>query len=308
MKKIASEISKLLKGVIKLDYSLCELNWFKVGGSAELFFEPLNIKDLQLFLKLLPKKIPVTVIGAGSNILVGDGGIEGAVIKLNSDFKKIEIFGNRIKAFAGAYDSEVCRFASKNNKSGLEFLIGIPGTIGGGLRMNAGCGGKEFKDVVLFAEGLWRDGTVFRLSPKEMSMTYRKNNIANDCIFTSATFISKNGSSKFIKNKVKKFIQIRATTQPQGVKTGGSTFTNPKGKKAWELINDAGCKNLKCGNAIISDKHCNFIINEGGATADEIENLANMVSRKVFVNSGIKLKWEIKKVGKFYGKYLNDQK
>ena len=174
--------------------------------------------------------------------------------------------------------------------------------------MNAGCGGKEFKDVVLFAEGLWRDGTVFRLSPKEMSMTYRKNNIANDCIFTSATFISKNGSSKFIKNKVKKFIQIRATTQPQGVKTGGSTFTNPKGKKAWELINDAGCKNLKCGNAIISDKHCNFIINEGGATADEIENLANMVSRKVFVNSGIKLKWEIKKVGKFYGKYLNDQK
>ena len=172
MKKIASEISKLLKGVIKLDYSLCELNWFKVGGSAELFFEPLNIKDLQIFLKLLPKKIPVTVIGAGSNILVGDGGIEGAVIKLNSDFKKIEIFGNRIKAYAGAHDSEVCRFASKNNKSGLEFLIGIPGTIGGGLRMNAGCGGKEFKDVVLFAEGLWRDGTVFRLSPKEMSMTY----------------------------------------------------------------------------------------------------------------------------------------
>ncbi len=298
MKNIISIFKNKTKGILKSNFPLSNLTWFNVGGCAEFFYIPFDLQDLQNFLKLLPNEIPVTYLGAGSNILIRDGGIEGVVIKLKEPLNKIQINGNKIKAFAGVHDSELTRFATKNLKSGLEFLIGIPGTVGGGIRMNAGCAGKEFKDVILYAEGFNRDGKIFKLSPNDMGMTYRKNKLPDDWIFTSATFVTKNDCQINIKNKVKKNLLNRISSQPKGVKTGGSTFKNPKDIKAWELIDKAGCRNLKNGKARVSSKHCNFIINEGGATATEIEDLGEIIRKKVLKTSGIELAWEIKKIGK----------
>ncbi len=274
------------------------LTWFGVGGPAQWLFEPADTEDLIYLLKNCPREIPINVLGAGSNTLVRDGGIKGITIKLSGFFKKISLIQpNSISVGAGASDAEVARFAAKNEISGLEFLIGIPGTIGGGIIMNAGANGREFKDILKWASAIDRNGIQHVINAKDLKMEYRQTNIPKDWIFTHAEFFGCKGNILNIREELKNCLKHRAEAQPLGKRTGGSTFANPKGNKAWKLIEDAGCRGLTVGRAQVSEKHCNFLINNGGATATEIEKLALEIYQRVEQRTGIKLRWEIKRMG-----------
>ncbi len=282
---------------IHTEKNLAKYTWFGVGGNAEILYIPEEEKSLEIFLKDKPHGYDLFTIGAGSNLLVRDKGINGITLITNK-LNKISIDKDGIiTASCGAKDAEVARFARDHNRTGLEFLIGIPGTIGGGIKMNSGAFGSEFKDVLVDVKAINHDGEYKIFSNEDLKMKYRRIGLKNDWIFLSARFKTTNGSKEYIRDKMKKIINSRKIAQPIGVKTGGSTFKNPQGSQAWQLIDRAGCRGLKNGDAMISEKHCNFIINLKSANAKQIEELGQNVKQKVFENSGIQLNWEIERVG-----------
>ncbi|MDR3450326.1 MAG: UDP-N-acetylmuramate dehydrogenase [Alphaproteobacteria bacterium] len=271
--------------------------WFRAGGPAEILFSPADEDDLAQFLASCPDDVPVTVLGVASNTLVRDGGVPGAVVKLGPAFAGVKAAGETVRAGAGAVDLNVASAAQAAGIEGLEFLCGIPGTVGGGLRMNAGAYGREFKDIVVSVEAVTRKGERRVLSPADMGFHYRHTHAPEDLIFTSALLRGLRGDAVEIQARMTEIQKSRAESQPIREKTGGSTFANPPGQKAWQLIEAAGCRGLKRGEAMMSDKHCNFLINTGNATAADIENLGEEVRQRVKENSGIDLRWEIKRIG-----------
>ena len=272
--------------------------WFGVGGPADIIFSPANAADLGSFLAACPADIPLLAVGAGSNLLVRDGGIGGVVIRTPAHMNAVSHDGETVLAGAGALDAEVARHAAKAGLAGLEFLIGIPGTVGGGLRMNAGAYGGEFRDVVIRAHGFDRSGTPFSATPDDMGMAYRHSDAPDDWIFTHAEFRASAGDANRIRARMKEIVASRGDAQPRGVRTGGSTFANPPGGKAWQEIDAAGCRGMAIGNAQVSEKHCNFLINRGGASAHDIESLGETVRNRVAARGGPALRWEIRRVGR----------
>ena len=272
--------------------------WFGVGGPADVLFSPIDEDDLANFLAACPVDIPIVTVGAGSNLLVRDGGVAGVVIKLGTHLNKIQHNGTCIIAQTGATDADVARYAQKVGIAGLEFLIGIPGTIGGGLRMNAGAYGSEFKDITILANGFDRHGNKFTATAADMGMAYRHSDAPAEWIFTSIELEGTKGDITTIRLRMKEIIANRGEAQPRGVRTGGSTFANPEGSKAWLEIDKAGCRELRVGGAQVSKKHCNFLINNGDATATDIETLGETVKKKVKAAGGPSLRWEIHRIGR----------
>ena len=282
---------------MKFDEKLSSFTWFGVGGAAEILFTPDNIDRVINFIKDKPKNLRVFTIGAGSNILIRDNGIKGISL-LTKNLNNITMDEKGvITAESGANDIQVARFARENERTDLEFLVGIPGTIGGGIRMNSGAFGSEFKDVLIDVNAINQSGELKTFTSEELGMKYRHIDLSSDWIFNSARFKTSVGNKKDIQSKMKEIIRLRGKSQPTGVKTGGSTFMNTSKYKAWELIDKAGCRGLKFGDAMISEKHCNFIINTKKSSAQEIENLGELVKEKVMASSGIDMNWEIQKVG-----------
>lgn len=289
-----------IRGVFKQNYNLKHLTWLKVGGDADIFFKPEDIEDLKTFLKENNNRFPITVIGAGSNLIIRDKGVEGIVIKLGRNFTDIQFIDNNlIVAGAGCLNSNLAKFCLVNSITGFEFLIGIPGTVGGGVAMNAGSYGREFKDIVASVEVLDTEGNLIIVPVDRIGFSYRTNSLPKDLIFTRVFFQAKNKEdTNKIKQKMDEISAIRSSSQPVSEKTGGSTFANPEGFKAWELIDKAGLRGVRVGDACMSEMHCNFMINANNATATDMENLGELVKQKVKENSGIELQWEIKRIGK----------
>ena len=275
-----------------------DLVWFRAGGPAEVLFRPADAEDLAAFLAARPQDLRVSVIGVGSNLLVRDGGIPGVVVRLSSAFGKVETDGTRVRAGAAALDGAVERTAADAGIAGLEFLRGVPGTIGGALKMNAGCYGKELKDVFVQATAIDGKGNRITLSAADMGFEYRKaRGASDDLIFIEAVLEGTRDEPAAIRARMEELSANREASQPIKSKTGGSTFKNPPGHKAWALIDEAGCRGLKIGGAQVSEKHTNFLINTGEATAAELEALGEEVRKRVKEKSGITLEWEIKRVG-----------
>ena len=271
--------------------------WFGVGGPADIIFSPADAADLGNFLAACPADIPVLPVGAGSNLLVRDGGIPGVVVRLGAHMNTISHDGEIVTAGSGTTDADVARYAARNGLAGLEFLIGIPGTVGGGLRMNAGAYGSEFCDITIRAHGFDREGRAVNATPVEMGMAYRHTDAPADWIFTHAELQARPGETAAIKARMKEIVASRGDAQPRGVRTGGSTFANPPGGKAWQEIDAAGCRGLMVGGAQVSEKHCNFLINTGDASAHDLETLGETVRHRVNARGGPALRWEIRRVG-----------
>jgi len=286
-----------VRGRLSENAPLAPVTWFRVGGAAEIMFRPADLDDLAAFLAGKPADIPVTVIGVASNLLVRDGGVAGVVIRLGRGFVDVSINGTEIEAGAGALDLNVALACREAGVTGLEFLSGIPGTIGGGLRMNAGAYGREVKDVLRRAVALDAKGRRHDLTPETLGLSYRHCALPEDWIFVQASFAGSAGDPQAIGARMAEIQAARESAQPIRARTGGSTFANPPGHKAWELIDRAGCRGLKRGGAMVSEKHANFLINAGDATATEIEGLGEEVRRRVRETSGILLDWEIRRIG-----------
>ena len=277
---------------------LSAVTWFRVGGPADVLFKPADVADLAQFLKQKPGDVAVTVIGVGSNLLVRDGGIEGVVVRLGRGFNDIRATGTKIEAGAGALDLNVALSARDAGIGGVEFLSGIPGTIGGALRMNAGAYESDVSQVFAQADALDAKGMLHSLNKAEMGFTYRHTGVPEDWIFVGAAFEGHADDPKAIHARIQDIQTKREESQPIRARTGGSTFVNPTGHKAWKLIDDAGCRGLRKGDAMVSEKHCNFLINTGNANAADIESLGEEVRRRVRDRSGIDLIWEIKRIGR----------
>ena len=291
-----------VRGRLTANAPLDRVTWFRVGGAAEVMFRPADKADLAAFLAAKPDDVAVTVIGVGSNLLVRDGGVPGVVIRLGREFAGVAVEGTHVSAGAAALDLNVALSVAEAGLAGLEFLCGIPGTIGGALRMNAGAYGREVKDVVLAAEALDPSGQARTLSPAELGLTYRHSAVPEDWIFTKALFRASPGERPEIAKRMQEIQRAREESQPIRSRTGGSTFANPDGsnpdaRKAWQLIDAAGCRGLRLGGAMVSEKHCNFLINTGEATAADLEALGEEIRRRVFETSGVQLRWEIRIVG-----------
>ena len=287
-----------LRGRLLANQSLAELTWFRVGGPAQVLFTPADEDDLAYFLAHLAGDIPVYVVGVGSNLIVRDGGIAGVVIRLAPRaFGEVIASGDVVTAGTAALDKRVAEVAASANIGGLEFYFGIPGTIGGALRMNAGANGGETKDVLIEARGVGRDGTSYVFSNADMKFVYRNSGVDPSIIFTSARFRGEIRDADAIRARMAEVQNHRETAQPIREKTGGSTFKNPPGHSAWKLVDAAGCRGLRLGGAQVSEMHCNFLINTGDATAHDIETLGETVRERVKANSGIELHWEIKRIG-----------
>ena len=286
-----------VRGRLAANAPIGPLTWFRVGGPAEVLFRPADRDDLAEFLAALPPEVPRTVIGVGSNLLVRDGGIPGVTIRLGRGFSDVEIDGEEVRAGAGALDLNIALAAAEGGVGGLEFLSGIPGTLGGGLRMNAGAYGREIKDVLMQAEAVAPDGGLHRLSPAEMGLGYRHCGVGEDWIFCGARLRGSTDEPQAIARRMEDIRNAREASQPIRARTGGSTFANPPGDQAWRLIDAAGCRGLVRGRAMVSEKHTNFLINTGTATAADIEGLGEEVRRRVHAAFGIVLEWEIRRVG-----------
>jgi UDP-N-acetylmuramate dehydrogenase len=286
-----------LRGRLLPYQSLAELTWFRVGGPAQALLMPEDEADLAYFLGAIPADVPVIVVGLGSNLIVRDGGIPGVVVRLGRGFSDVKVDGLRITAGPAVPDVKVARAAQEAGIAGLSFMRGIPGAIGGALRMNGGAYGGETKDVLVSARAVDRAGNVHVLSNVDMHYTYRHCGVPEDFIFTEATFEGRAGDRAVIAAEMDKITESREATQPIKSRTGGSTFKNPPGHKAWQLIDKAGCRGLMVGGAQVSEMHCNFLINQGTATAADIENLGETVRKRVKESSGIDLEWEIKRIG-----------
>lgn len=287
-----------VKGPYQANAAIKDLTWFRAGGPAEVLYIPPDADDLAAFLKGVPADVALTVIGVGSNLLVRDGGVVGVVIRLGRGFMNVSADGNRVRAGAAVLDVAVSKAALDAGLTGLEFMRGIPGAVGGGLRMNAGAYGREFKDVLVEATAIGRRGERVRLSNAEMGFEYRKSHVPADLIFVEALFEGAPGDKASIEARMNEITDARSSTQPIKSRTGGSTFKNPPGEKAWQLIDRAGCRGLRRGDAEVSTMHCNFLINHGKASGDEIEALGEEVRAKVKAATGIELEWEIKRIGK----------
>lgn len=287
-----------VRGRLEAIAPLAELTWFRAGGPAEVLFSPADEADLAAFLEGTPKDIPVYVIGVGSNLLVRDGGVPGVVIRLGRGFADVtEEPGHRVRAGTAALDVRVARFALERSIDALTFLRGIPGTIGGALRMNAGAYGGETKDILIEARAVDRSGMIHVLSNADMKYSYRHSGAPEDLVFTQALLQGRAGDPAAISAAMDKITESREATQPIKSRTGGSTFKNPPGNKSWQLIDKAGMRGFAVGPAKVSELHCNFLINEGGATAAQIEELGETVRAKVKETSGVDLDWEIKRIG-----------
>jgi UDP-N-acetylmuramate dehydrogenase len=281
---------------------LARITWFRVGGPAEVMFRPADADDLARFLADCPADVPVTVIGVGSNLLVRDGGVPGVVVRLGRGFADIRAEGATIVTGAGALDINVARVALDAGIAGLEFLSGIPGTIGGAVRMNGGAFGGELKDVLAAADAVDGRGVMHTLTRDQLGFTYRHSHLPEGWIVTAVRLEGRPGDRAAIATRMDEIRTTREESQPVRVRTGGSTFKNPdqpeaNGRKAWQLIEAAGCRGLTRGGAMVSEKHCNFLINTGTATAADIEALGEEVRRRVFQDSGITLEWEIRRIG-----------
>jgi len=291
-----------VRGRVSENAALDRVTWFRVGGPAEVMFRPADRDDLVAFLAAKPADVPVTVIGVGSNLLVRDGGVPGIVIRLGGAFATVAVEGVLVRAGAGVLDLNVALSAGEAGLAGLEFLSGIPGTLGGALRMNAGAYGREIKDVLVEAEAIDAQGRLYRLPPADLGLAYRHSSIPEDWIFLGATLRGTPGARDEIARRMQQIQVERESSQPIRSRTGGSTFANPDpavsgGKRAWELIDQAGCRGLVRGGAMVSEKHCNFLINTGSATASDIEQLGEEIRRRVYASSGVELRWEIRIIG-----------
>jgi UDP-N-acetylmuramate dehydrogenase len=288
-----------LRGRLVANAPIAETTWFRVGGPAEVLFSPADEDDLAYVLSVLPRETPVTTIGLGSNLIVRDGGVKGVVIRLGGRaFGVVEIVdGCRLIAGAAAPDQFVAKAAAKAGVDGLAFLRGVPGSIGGALTMNAGAHGGEIKDALIEARGFDRTGARRVFSHAEMGLSYRHSSAPEDVVFTAALFQGRPGEPAAIEAEMERITRAREASQPIREKTGGSTFKNPPGMKAWELIDKAGCRGLRVGGAEVSTMHCNFLINLGPATAADLEALGEEVRRRVLEASGVELEWEIKRIG-----------
>ena len=287
-----------LRGRLLANQPLAELTWFRVGGPAQVLFTPADQDDLAYFLKNLPDQVPVYVVGVGSNLIVRDGGLPGVVIRLSPrGFGETAAEGDVVSAGAAALDKRVAETAAAAGLAGLEFLFGIPGSIGGALRMNAGANGAETKDVLIDATGIDRRGNKLTFGNAEMKFVYRNSGVDPSVIFTSARFRGRAAAEQAVRARMNEVQQHRESAQPIREKTGGSTFQNPPGDSAWKLIDAAGCRGLRIGGAQVSEMHCNFLINTGAATGHDIETLGETVRARVKQNSGIELHWEIKRIG-----------
>jgi len=287
-----------LRGSLKANVKLADITWFRVGGPAQLLFLPRDEADLVYFLKHLPEQIKVQTIGYGSNLLVRDGGIEGVVIRLGKGFGGIDVLSHcEIRAGAGVPDTKLARASAQAGITGLSFYRGIPGTVGGALRMNAGAHGRETRDTLKRCRAVDRQGNIHGLSVGEMNYTYRHAGVDEEFIFTEALFQGEPGDTEVILDELKNVAEYRESVQPVKSRTGGSTFKNPPGQSAWKLIDSAGCRGMSIGDARVSQLHCNFLINEGHATASQLEKLGKSVQNLVRESSGINLEWEIKRIG-----------
>ncbi|MGD0531304.1 MAG: UDP-N-acetylmuramate dehydrogenase [Methyloceanibacter sp.] len=298
---LASELAAHLpelRGRLKAGAMLADLTWFRVGGPAEVLYSPGDEADLAYFMANIPPEVPVTVVGLGSNLLVRDGGIGGVVIRLGKGFGDIKIEeGSRLRAGAAVPDVKVARAGADAGIAGLSFYRGIPGCVGGALRMNGGAHGRETKEVVIEARAVDRQGRVHVLLVAELHYAYRHCGAPEDLVFTEALFQGEPGDPAAILAEMDDIAAYREQAQPIKSRTGGSTFKNPLGHKAWQLIDAAGCRGLSVGDAKVSEMHCNFLINEGKATGADLEALGETVRARVKAESGIELEWEIKRLG-----------
>ncbi len=287
-----------LKGRLSANVMLSSITWFRVGGPAQLLFTPADETDLAYFLAHAPADLPVFVMGLGSNLLVRDGGVPGVVIRLGRGFSEITVEpGHRLRAGTAVPDVKVARAAADGGIEGLAFYRGIPGSIGGALRMNGGAHGSETKDVLVAARAVDRQGSIHVLSLADMGFSYRHCSVPTDWIFTEATFQGQPGEPAEILKQMDGVAQYREENQPTRERTGGSTFKNPPGHSAWKLIDAAGCRGFRIGGAKVSEMHCNFLINDGEASAEDIERLGETVRARVKANSGVTLQWEIVRLG-----------
>ena len=287
-----------LRGRLLANELLAPLTWFRVGGPAQILFTPADEDDLAYFLMRLPHDVPVYTVGVGSNLIVRDGGVAGVVIRLSPrGFGEIKADGDTVRAGTAALDKRVAEAAAAANIGGLEFYFGIPGSIGGALRMNAGANGGETKDVLVEARGVTRNGEKVTFSNADMKFVYRNSGVDTSIIFTSALYRGRVTDPEAIRARMNDVQQHRETAQPIREKTGGSTFKNPPGHSSWKLIDAAGMRGFRVGGAQVSEMHCNFLINTGDATAHDIETLGETVRARVKDSSGIELQWEIKRIG-----------
>ena len=294
---LRSAVFEPFRDRLRENTDLSKTNWFRVGGPAEWLFRPENADDLSAFLKLLPLDIPLTVLGVGSNLIVRDGGIQGVVIKLGRGFASVSHDGELLCAGAAALDQNVALYACEAGLAGVEFLCGIPGTIGGAVCMNGGAYGNDMAHVLVEADIVERDGIIRTVTNTNLGFTYRHSSLPAGAIVACALLQAHKGDSAAISRKMQEISASREDTQPIRSRTGGSTFKNPEGHKAWELVDQAGCRGLTVGGAQVSEKHCNFLINTGNATARDLESLGEEVRRRVFAHSGVTLEWEIKRIG-----------
>jgi len=295
--RLAADMPKL-RGRLIPNQKLSDVTWFRVGGPAQVLFSPADEEDLAYFLSKLSPEIPVTVIGLGSNLLVRDGGVEGVVIRLARGFNEVTVEGNLVKTGTAVPDVKVSRAAADAGLAGLAFYRGVPGAIGGALRMNAGAYGRETKDALLEARAVDRKGNLHVLKNGDFGYSYRHSDAPKDFIFTQAIYQGEPGDPAKISAEMEEITERRESTQPIKSRTGGSTFKNPPGHKSWQLIDAAGCRGLVVGDAQVSELHCNFLINRGNASGADIENLGEEVRRRVKENSGVQLEWEIVCLGK----------
>ncbi len=287
-----------LRGRLKANEPLAPIAWFRVGGPAQLFFAPADEEDLRYFLSGLPVDLPVTVIGLASNLIIRDGGVPGVVIRLGRGFNQIAVEdGGRLRVGTAVPDLRLAQAAARAGIAGLSFYRGIPGSIGGALRMNAGAHGGETRDFLVEARAVDRQGRVHVLSNADLGYDYRHCAAPEGLIFTQAVFAGGPGDPQALEAEMREVAAYREAKQPVKSRTGGSTFKNPPGHSAWKLIDAAGCRGLRVGGAHVSEKHCNFLINDEGASAADIEKLGEMVRRRVFEHSGVELHWEIRRIG-----------
>ena len=292
------EINKKISSQILFDESLSKHSWFNLGGPAKVIFKPQNLNELSIFLKNLKGSNKIKVLGAGSNTLIRDGGFDGIIIKFGKSFSHLSLFNqNMLIAGASALDKNVSNFALENSLSGFEFLSCIPGTIGGGIRMNSGCYGENISKILVSVQVMDLGGKVRVIHSSNIKFSYRECDLDNSLIFISATFKGKNESNINIKKKIDNLIERKKLDQPSKIKTCGSTFKNPQKNKAWSLIKNSGCAGMKIGDAYISEKHCNFFVNKGNAKSQDLENLIHKVENKVLNKTGIKLELELEIIG-----------
>ena len=297
IEKIESKKNEIL-GKLEFDVSLAKYSWFNLGGLAKIIFKPKSLSDLSLFLKNIKGFEKIKVLGRGSNTLIRDGGFDGVIIKLGKPFSRLSMYDkNIIIAGSSALDKSISDFALENSLSGFEFLSCIPGTIGGGIRMNSGCYGEDISKILLSVQVMDFDGRIRVIPSSNIKFTYRGCNLDNNLIFISATFKGKKENKKKIKSKMSRLIEQKKKDQPSKIKTCGSTFKNPEGGKAWKLIKDSGCAGMSVRDASISKKHCNFFINNGKAKAEDLENLINKVKSTILDKTGINLELELHIIG-----------